>query len=174
MSRFCFYNPHGGATDDAYAKSGKSLPSLDATWAHWEHIMPARYYTDEKMNNSQSYMCAKLGERKRPTELYLVWKTLVKELMAFGVSVRMYFNPLLTFCVFLFVAGVLNLPLVWYFWNYTEEGFKQGISNAIKGLAICDQTEWVQCDNCDDESLQGPIPKLQTGRWKCLRQPLQL
>ena len=158
MSRFSFYNPLAGHRNTSYTTSGKNLPSLDTAWAFWEHVTLARYYTDENLENSlggtqsrhNEYIRAEVGETKRPTALYPLWKTPVKDLMAWGVSVRMYFSTLLTLSVFLGIAGVLNLPLIAYFWNYADHN-KEGIARAIKGSAVCDEAYWVECQDCNNE-----------------------
>ena len=146
MSRFRFYNPLA-EVENSYTKDGKPLPSLDTAWAHWEHITLPRYISD---NGLKEHVKADVGEQERDTELYPVWKTSVRDLTAFGLSVRMYFSTLVAFSAFLFIAGTLNLPMVWYFWNYDADGQRDGIANVVKGSAVCDDTEWVACEDCND------------------------
>lgn len=143
LSRFNWYYP-----------SRAGGPSLDAAWAHYEHVTLARYYSDEQ----EEFVRAPPGERERPTELYPIWKTPVKELMDFGISVRMYFSTLLVLSGFMVVAGVLNLPLFHYFWNYAENN-KEGVDNVIRGSAVCDETEWVQCESCNAADYAGDYPE---------------
>jgi hypothetical protein len=147
MSRFRFYNPQAGRTNSDYNTVGKPLPSLDKAWAYWEHVTLARRFQGNAESHGE-YVRAPVGEKKECTELYPILQTPVKELMGFGVSVRMYFTTLLTLSVFLMIAGVLNLPLAWYFWNYAEDGHKDGIPNSVRPSAICDDAEWVQCEDC--------------------------
>lgn len=157
MSRFWFYNPLAGHDKSSYTKSGKLLPSIDAAWAYMEHVTLARHYTDENLTSSTNspymyrYTRAEVGEMKRPTDLYPLWKTPVKELMAWGVSVRMYFSTLLLLSIFLTISAFLNIPLIVYFWtSYTEDN-KDGIMRAIKGSAVCDEAYWVACEECNNE-----------------------
>jgi len=119
--------------------------SLDAAWAHYEHVTLARYFTD---NGPQAFVRAPQGEKERPTDLYPLWGTPIKELMDFGISVRMYFSTLLVLSGFMALAGVFNLPIIKYFWEY---GTKDGVDTTIRASAICDQTEWVECESCNAE-----------------------
>eukprot|EP00934_Nitzschia_sp_Nitz4_P009324 Nitzschia sp. Nitz4//scaffold13_size275219//14448//17225//NITZ4_000836-RA/size275219-processed-gene-0.67-mRNA-1//1//CDS//3329535900//9314//frame0 len=147
MSKFRIYNPLARKDVHSYTQSGKPLPSLDTAWAHWEHVTLARQYLDVP-----GYIRSELGELRRPTGLYPVWRTPVKELMAWGVSVRLYFSTLLTLSAFLGVAGFLNLPLINYFssYSYADDG-KVGIDRSIRGSAVCDEAYWVECESCNDE-----------------------
>jgi len=159
MSRFRFYNPHAGKGNDDYNQTGKPLPSLDTAWAYWEHMTLARRFTGQDEGQG-GYVRAPVGEQKKPTELYPIWQTPVKEFMAFGVSVRMYFTTLLTLSTFLMFAGVLNLPLAIYFWNYAGAGHKDSIPNSVRSSAICDDAAWVPCDTCNENSLEYPSYRL--------------
>jgi len=122
-------------------------PSLDAAWAHYEHVTLARHFTD---GDDTAFVRAPQGEQKRPTELYPIWGTSTKQLMDFGISVRMYFSTLLVLSGFLALAGFFNLPMMTYFWNYGDNG-KEGVDLTVRASAICDDTEWVACDSCNAE-----------------------
>lgn len=134
LSRYRWYYP---------AKEGG--PSLDAAWDHYEYVTLARYFIDE---NPQDFVRAPQGEKRRKTSLYPLFGTPTKELMDFGVSVRMYFSSLLLLATFMALAGVFNAPLILYFWNY---GTKEGVANEVRASAICDETEWVACESCTTE-----------------------
>ena len=41
------------------------------------------------------------------------------------------------------------MPLAWYFWNYAEDGHKDGVPYRVRASAICDDAEWVQCEDCN-------------------------
>ena len=145
LSRFAWYRPRRPGGDDGG-------PNLDAAWAHYERRTLARYYTDRPgMHRAEE------GEITRPTSLYPVWGTSITGLSDFGVSARMYFATLLTLAAFLFVAGSLNVPLLVYFWRYSE---KDGIPMTILGSAICDTTEWVECETCNENPEVYPAYRL--------------
>ena len=148
MSRFRWYNPWASVNkQEYYNKTGTYPPSLDEAWAYYEFETLARYYVDE--TNPSEMVRAQMGDRTRPTQLYPYWRTPVKELMDFGVSVRLYFSTLLVLGTTLLVAGLFNIPLYRYFWNYAPETDKNGIDGAIRGSAICNQNQWVQCESCN-------------------------
>ena len=149
LSRFRWYNPWAGVDEDAYCREhGVSPPSLDKAWAFYEYETLARYYTDESKPGAM--IRADAGDGQHNTRLYPFFATPVKELKDFGIGVRLYFSTLLVLSANLLVAGFFNVPLMNYFWNYAAGG-KEGIDNSIRGSAICDDNQWVQCDSCTNE-----------------------
>lgn len=173
LSQFSFYNPRANTRnkyddDDrtAYTLNGNPAPSLDAAWAHWEHVTLARKIVRPDPNQ---YTRADVGEQDQPTQLYPVWATPVKELMAWGVSVRMYFSTLLTLGLFLFIGGIFHLPLLFYFWGYAEYDNKDGIPNTLKGSAICDEAEWVYCETCNAQDNMQKYPEYRLDGTNVLR-----
>lgn len=138
LSRYRWYFP---------SREVEGGPSLDAAWAHYEHVTLARCFTDD---DPREFVRAPPGEQERPTELYPLHRTPIKELMDFGISVRMYFSTLLVLSLFMAIAGVLNLPLIGYYWNYGAEG-KQGAEWFVRASAICDETEWAACESCNED-----------------------
>mmetsp|Transcript_37390 Transcript_37390/g.112020 ORF Transcript_37390/g.112020 Transcript_37390/m.112020 type:complete len:983 (-) Transcript_37390:2665-5613(-) len=163
LSRFRWYYPRRTGPRRA------DEPSLDAAWAHYEHWTLARYYLDGPESKSEfdpkhskgaeparwHRLMAPRGEADRPTALYPIWKTPVKELSEFGVSVRMYFSTLRALTIFMILAGVLHLPLMGYFWFY---GTKGGIWWVVMGSAVCDDTEWVECRSCNEDQYSDMYP----------------
>jgi len=135
LSRFSwYYSPKEGG------------PDLDRAWAHYEHMTLARVYTDE--GPKKGFVRAPFGERTRPTRLYPLWSTPVKSMADFGVSVRMYFSTLLAMAGFFAFAGVLNLPLISYFWGDNYSDGTQDLSPAVRGSAVCVDTQQVKCFDC--------------------------
>jgi len=174
LARYSFYNPNGyaaattgganktGVTMDDYY-SGTSLhpppPCLDAAWEHYEHVtLPRRFIGVDANNNNNNtdakcYTRAPQSQRStHNTQLYPIWETPLRELNLFGVSIRMFFSTLLVLSGTLLLAGLLNLPLMVYFWKYAssnKEGVEyMGIGKMIRASALCDATEWVVCDDC--------------------------
>jgi len=149
LSHYKFYNPSEDSLE------GKKT-CLDAAWAYYEHITLPRVYTDSvgiEMERAQT------GEKsKRATTLYPFWKTSIKDLKTFGISVRMYFNTLGLLAIFLFLAGILNLPLSVYYWNFAPNTNKDGITGIIRASAICDDAEWVECESCNSEEYMNLYP----------------
>lgn len=133
LSRFSCYYP-----------KKEDGPDLDQAWAHYEHNTLPRIYSDQ----GNAFVRAPLGERDRPTKLYPLWSTPTKSLADFGVSVRMYFSTLLTISFFFGLAGVLNLPLISYFWKGTYSDGTQDQAAAVRGSAVCADTQEVFCIDC--------------------------
>ena len=63
----------------------------------------------------------------RLTTLYPYWKTSVDDMKPFGISVRMYARSLRILSFILLIAGILNPPMITYFWNFANEANKEGI-----------------------------------------------
>ena len=87
----------------------------------------------------------------RLTTLYPYWKTSVDDMKASGISVRIYVRSLRILSFILLIAGILNLPMIVYFWNYANETNKEGILRIVRGSAICDDYDWVFCESCNGE-----------------------
>jgi len=179
--RWYYNNPGASASDDdddkdkcnaaAAGSAGQQRPCLDAAWSHYEQVTLARYYTDEKeafvrafpqggggngrpqqqQQQQRQHNPQKQRQQPRPTELYPLWGTPVKELMDFGISVRMYFSTVLVLAAFMALAGLLNVPLIRYFWWYYG-GAKDGIDPTVRASAICDRSEWVECATCNNNN----------------------
>ena len=105
----------------------------------------ARIYSDEPAG---TFVRAPFGENKRPTKLYPLWSTPTKSFADFGVSVRMYFSTLLALAAFLAMAGFLNLPLSYYFWQDSYSSGTDDLAVPVRASAVCVDTEWVECDSC--------------------------
>ena len=134
-------------------------------------------------NNNNDFVRAPQSQRLiHKTELYPVVETPLEELVHFGVSIRMFFSTLLVFSGILGIAGVLNVPLMLYFWGYAatnsssgednyyaaDDGSSSstnkdgvdymGIGKMIRASALCDATEWVACDTCHADDHIGEYP----------------
>ncbi len=145
MSKFSFYNPY--SYRDCGSKN-ESKPSLDAAWAFYENVTLARVCAKKKTEND-GYIRAQVGDNVE-TKLYPFWGTSLKDLNAFGISVRMYFSTVLILGYILLGAGILNIPLMKYYWTYAR-GKKEGVSFIMRASAMCDAAEWVECENCNGE-----------------------
>lgn len=141
LSKFSWY----------YPRLSKNA-SLEAAWFHYEHVTLARCYENGDQYFENDFVRASQSERRFATRLYPVWETPLKELADFGVSQRMFFSSLLVMAGIMFLAGLLNVPLMIYFWGYAGDN-KEGVdymgTNTIRGSALCDATEWVECASCN-------------------------
>ncbi|KAL3924069.1 MAG: hypothetical protein SGILL_001273 [Bacillariaceae sp.] len=105
--------------------------------------------------------CAAGGDR--PTKLYPVLQSPLQDMADFGVSNRMYLSTLLVMAMILGAAGLLNIPLMVYFWNYADSGGnKDGVQymgiSSIRSSAICDATVWVECESCNADEYKDNFP----------------
>ncbi|KAL7553599.1 hypothetical protein ACHAWF_016906 [Thalassiosira exigua] len=137
-------NNEGGADADR-----RPPPSLDAAWSHHERDVLPRLPIGGDGDASES-------------RLYPPWSTPLPSLSIFGVSTTMFLSSLLVASLALFIAGVLNIPLMAYYWNYASGGKSgvdyYGVGRSIRASAICDATEWVECPSCHYEENRGEYP----------------
>ena len=119
-------------------------PSQDAAWAYYENVTLDRVYADADKN-----IRAQVDDNSHITKVYPYWQTSLHDMKAFGISVKMYFSSLAILSLILLGVGIFNLPMIAYFWNYTDETNKEGILNSIRGSNICDDYEWYCCESCN-------------------------
>ncbi|CAB9508020.1 protease [Seminavis robusta] len=165
LSRFRWYYPR--------VAERRGEASLDAAWHHYEHVTLPRCYqkvpkhTQHDGNDDDEasfhFVRASTSERERPTTLYPVFSSPLKELTNFGVSTRMYFSTLLVLAGILGLAGLLNIPLMVYFGGYAQDG-KDGVNyfgvQSIRASALCDSTTWVECESCNENAHEYPSYRL--------------
>ena len=174
LSQYQWYNPNNySSTTTNHTKEGG--PSLDAAWSHYEHVTLPRRFVNHPSNsknlggdNHNDFVRAPQSQRSiHKTELYPVIETPLEELVHFGVSIRMFFSTLLVFSGILGIAGILNVPLMMYFWGYASDDINSnnkdgvdymGIGKMIRASALCDASEWVACDTCHAEEHIGEYP----------------
>lgn len=126
LSRFQWYYPRNGTGN------------LDDAWHHYEYSTLARVYKDVP-----GYVRAPHGENERPTRLYPLFATPLRELGDWGFSVRMYFSTLLVLSLALFISGLLNVPLAVYFWKYSsEDAAERKVPFLVRASALCMDRSW--------------------------------
>ena len=176
LSQFTWYYPPKSNNDSTNNRDEdviKNRPCLDEAWSHYEHVTLARCYVNQSGNYENDFVRAPPasqsegdGENQQhpTTRLYPIWETPLKDLSTFGVSQRMFFSTLLVLSGIMFVTSLLNLPLMVYFWGYAGEGHKEGVeyygTSEIRGSAICDVTEWVECPSCNSIPEEYPAYRL--------------
>lgn len=118
---------------------------LDQAWSYYEHYTLARIYADDQ---KQQFLRAPAGESNRPTVLYPLFGTPLKELGDWGFSIRMYFSTLMVLAAALGVAGFLNIPLSIYFsrtsYSSNDAMIENGEPWMIKSSALCLNQENVE------------------------------
>ena len=126
----------------------RDAPSLEKAWAYYEHFTLARHFDSD--NAKHRLERAEPGE-SMPTELYSPFTTPESSLNEFGIGVASYFSTLRQVAVILLLAGFISLPNILYFSGDTYSGGHPslGPTSAMRGTAICDQHEWVVCQDCN-------------------------
>lgn len=148
LSQFRWYYSPSPATA-ASSSSSSSSASLDEAWAHFEHVTLPRRYKNKVLRVPRGYGW-------EDSHLYPLGTPFEEMLTHFGgVSVGMFLSTLFVLAGILGVGGLLNIPLMIYFWGYSgnkESVGYNGIPTMIRASALCDATKWVECENCADHS----------------------
>ena len=92
---FAWYDPNGraalrkrGGEEDGDGADAPPRPSLDLAWQSFEHITLPRHLEGQmRGKGKQRHPRARVGERKKATRLYPVWKTHEVDLGDFGEGV---------------------------------------------------------------------------------------
>lgn len=160
------------ATTSWYNPSAKKEngPDLDLSWAYFEHItlprhfVPGREYPEgeEKIpffaRHKNRVHKAENGLQGEKTLLYSVWGTSEADLVDFGLGVAIYFWTLRMLVILMFLAGLISIPNMIYFSSSSYSLNQQSGSGwALRGSAVCTDTQWVACPNCTLSDWQGRI-----------------
>ncbi len=151
--------------------SRRENPSLEKAWAYFEHVTLSRYvvppedqYKTKKSlivrifrrffrKGGQQLRRAEPGEKDFPTRLYKPIFTPHAQLGDFGLGLGMYFSTLRALTVMTLIAGLLNLPNILYFvsddYNVAMSQKENVNSWFVQGSAICVDTTWVPCPDCN-------------------------
>ena len=57
------------------------------------------------------------GFKQGDTQLYSIWGTPYSDLGDFGLAIGVYFYTCLSLVFVMFVAGVMNIPNIMYYWS---------------------------------------------------------
>ena len=166
------------ATTEAYPFTVADLgqPSLELAWAYFEHYTLARYVmptshkttspesppnnrtnynentqSSDKGGEPHSYDRAKPGEQELFTRLYNPFTIPHKQLGDWGLGVGLYFTTLRFMTAIMFLAGCLSLPNILYYSGPEYSQDQENVPLHLKGSAICTDTSWVPCLDCQWE-----------------------
>lgn len=95
---------------------------------------------------------AEPGENDVKTALYSPLWTPHAQLGDFGIGLGIYFSTLRALFVITFVLGIVSVYNIQYFASdqYMPASFRDQITNTLTiGSAICTNTPWVPCPNCN-------------------------
>ena len=143
------YNPSSKV--DRTEENQDSLPSLDKAWEYFEHFVLPRCLVPSPEDEGKGYDRADIGEYKKPTMLYPIWSTPLRDMGDFGVGVGLYFNTLRFLAIITFIAGCINIPIMTYFRSdsYVGEMTTKAIeASGLIGSAVCVNTSWEICPTC--------------------------
>ena len=133
-------------------RTREELPSLEKAWAYFEHFALPRYLLDEKSRESGELSRAEPGEAEYPTKLYDPACTPLSQMGDFGLGIGLYFSTLRAITVLTFLCGLLNIPNFMYFSGPIYSNGQPGVTNLLKGSAICTEEVWVPCVNCSEHN----------------------
>jgi len=142
---------------------------LDESWAHFEHSALPRHFIKDNDSNVRGNFLARLndkdklvkaehGERDVKTQLYNVFTTPERDLGDFGLGIGIYFWTLKMLVAICFVAGCISIPNILYFESDEYDSSDRDSSDrslinfALQGSAVCRDTEWVLCPDCEGKS----------------------
>ena len=140
------------------------LPSLAKAWAFFEHITLPRYVVDLTTKvpsspiirlwkmNSVELEPATRGEHQRPTRLYSVFYTPLKQMGDFGIGIGLYFTTVWAVSIMTIVAGFISIPNMMYFDSEAYGPLKHKKSFHIATSALCLEENWVPCPDCVSEN----------------------
>jgi len=144
LSHFKWYFPRKGMPN---------APSLSKAYAYYEHITLPRRLVGEQ-NADHVLRRAEPGETE-PTVLYSVLITPASSLIEWGAGVDLYFVTLRAMSLILLLAGLINLPLIMFYFGtqYDPQGRgpQPGLPTTtftLRTSAVCRTGEWVVCTDC--------------------------
>lgn len=143
LSKFAWYFPR---------KDIRGAPSLSKAYAYYEHVTLPRHFVDDTTDHILRR--AEPGEAEAKTELYDPFRTPPSALIEWGIGIDLYFSSLRAMVVILFLAGLINLPNIFFYAssNYSPNG-QEGLGIfSLQGTAICTTFDWVVCSDCTPEA----------------------
>jgi len=128
-------------------------PNLDMAWEYFEHIGLPRCET-KRDNVNKTYIRVEPGETIKSTMLYPVWSTPLVDMGDFGTGVGLYFFTVKFFAIITFIAGLINIPGLMYFYSdeYSTDDANNGNNDneyaLLKMSAVCTSKKWEPCPSC--------------------------
>lgn len=109
---------------------------------------------------------AEPGDNHDETQLFHPFWTPQSSMIEWGTGVDLYFISLRFFAGLMFVAGLVNVASLSYYGN--DEVYNGGVDTSsikwmLKGSAVCLDTEWVICTDCQQEDWSGDETSFATG-----------
>ena len=168
--------------DDVFDCTYPAKPNLEKGWAYFEHVALDRYIVQEKSDKTKKNICRRVlrrfqkGNKKLEkaepgvndvkTRLYSPIFTPHAQLGDFGLGIGLYFSTLRALAFVTFILGMVSVYNIRYFASdeYMPLEFRAQITNRLTiGSAICTNTPWVPCPDCNC-SLGGGDGSRSTGR----------
>ena len=114
---------------------------------------------DTSNRNVDYFIKAEPGDVDIPTKLYPIYQTPESELADMGVGIGIYFYTLRVLSIILFLAGIISIPNLIYFYSndYNPTPIFGNNTNyrisefLLSTSAVCTDHIWVPCPNCTIE-----------------------
>mmetsp|Transcript_1459 Transcript_1459/g.2883 ORF Transcript_1459/g.2883 Transcript_1459/m.2883 type:complete len:1129 (+) Transcript_1459:720-4106(+) len=147
--------------------SQKVLPSLEKAWAYFEHVTLTRYIIHERNQNpaemtmwerykyaythsDELFERAQPGEKRLPTRMYDWISTPHIQLGDFGLGFGLYFSTVRAIRNILLIAGFISAFNIYFFASSAYDSSDNvDLDYLLRGSAVCTQTDWVPCWDCD-------------------------
>lgn len=144
-----WYNPHANSSDSSNSNETEStsIPSLREAWAYFEHLTLPRYLVPQEGDESDGskFDIAVPGEIYYKTRLYNPFTADPSQMADLGIAVGLYFATLRTFAFIMIIAGLMNIPKLFFYAGETYSNSQKGMSWFLKGSAACNVHEFVPC-----------------------------
>lgn len=155
------------ADDNAFDHTSTRKPNLEKAWAYFEHVALDRYIAQDGPKTKKD-ICRRVirkfqkgdkklekaepGENDVKTKLYSPIFTPHGQLGDFGLGIGLYFSTLRALAFATFLLGLVSAYNINYFASdaYMPVNFREQIINKLTvGSAICTNTPWVPCPDCN-------------------------
>lgn len=186
-----YYNPNAGKrvrrnntsvfdsiSSAEMVASQKVLPSIEKAWAYFEHVTLTRYIIHERNKNPadltmwerykyaythshERFERAQPGEKRLPTRLYDWISTPHIQLGDFGLGFGLYFSTIRAIRNIFLIAAAMSAANIY---NFASSAYDDWNTADIfyRGSAVCTQTEWVPCYDCE---CSGPVGARSVQDW---------
>ena len=122
---------------------------IATAWSYFEHVTLPRYLCDEEARLIRGMSKATPGTL-RETRLYPALCTPQEELGDFGIGIGLYFTTVRALAVIIFIAGIMNIPLMVYYGSETYNPVRHPGDRLLSASAVCLNTYWVPCIDCTE------------------------
>lgn len=154
LSKYAWYWP---------GKDNPNGPSLSKAWAYYEHVTLPRHFIGDGSADTVLRR-AEPGEYEYDTELYDWMRLKQATFIEWGTGVDLYFISLRFFAFLMLVCGLINIPAIMFYSSDKYNGdAPQDYAMVLRGSAVCNNTQWVVCTDCEFSDWSRDLGRIATG-----------